>query len=332
MIVSRGIFAALLATAFWAGPALAGADDVEENTSLVAPEVQDIDDPFRRGIDRVADQATGGVDLPSPSGDIGRQDTTGADLLGKSTEDALFSSRYRVVGVAVASQEMRSQIFAATNQNVIPGNKPRLAYVRLGLFQDEASARQLAIDLKNNAGHLLGAHFIMRDEGEAGVLMDFGPLRNVTHAERYCEIMLSMSTGLVDDCYTVLEFPGLEPLRTFSSTAMLKPSANAIRKVMKDDSLFDLRAAARQTITLREGDGIGATDTTLVKVTPRGIIVVAENGDIEMLPLDYLPEKAFDTEDLVGTGAAPMAPQVVINTPQPADPGDGTPNPIGNDT
>ena len=204
--------------------------------------------------------------------------------------------------------------------------------MRLGLFQDEASARQLAIDLKNNAGHLLGAHFIMRDEGEAGVLMDFGPLRNVTHAERYCEIMLSMSTGLVDDCYTVLEFPGLEPLRTFSSTAMLKPSANAIRKVMKDDSLFDLRAAARQTITLREGDGIGATDTTLVKVTPRGIIVVAENGDIEMLPLDYLPEKAFDTEDLVGTGAAPMAPQVVINTPQPADPGDGTPNPIGNDT
>ena len=126
MIVSRGILAAFLATAFWAGPALAGADDVEENNSLVAPEVQDIDDPFRRGIDRVADQATGGIDLPSPSGEIGRQDTTGADLLGKSTEEALFSNRYRVVGVAVASQEMRSQIFAATNQNVIPGNKPRL--------------------------------------------------------------------------------------------------------------------------------------------------------------------------------------------------------------
>ena len=241
--------------------------------------------------------------------------TRPAPIFGKSTEEALFSNRYRVVGVAVASQEMRSQIFAATNQNVIPGNKPRLAYVRLGLFEDESAARQLAIDLKNNAEHLLGAHFIMRDEGEAGVLMDFGPLRNVTHAERYCEIMLSMSTGLVDDCYTVLEFPGLEPLRTFSSTAMLKPSANAIRKVMMDDSLFDLQAAARQTITLREGDGIGATDATLVKVTPRGIIVVAENGDIETLPIDYLPEKAFDTEDLVGS--APAQPQIVINTPPP---------------
>jgi hypothetical protein len=50
----------------------------------------------------------------------------------------------------VASQETRSQIFAATNQNVIAGNKPRLAYVRLGLFADEAAARQTAIDLKNN--------------------------------------------------------------------------------------------------------------------------------------------------------------------------------------
>ena len=160
--------AAFLATALWAGPALAGADDVEENNSLVAPEVQDIDDPFRRGIDRVADQATGGIDLPSPSGEIGRQDTTGADLLGKSTEEALFSNRYRVVGVAVASGKCALQIFAATNQNVIPGNKPRLAYVRLGLFEDESAARQLAIDLKNNAEHLLGAHFIMRDEDEAG--------------------------------------------------------------------------------------------------------------------------------------------------------------------
>ena len=313
MIVSRGILAALLATAFWTGPAFAGADDIEENDSLVAPEVQDIDDPFRRGIDRVADQATGGIDLPSPSGDIGRQDTTGADLLGKPTDGALFSNRYRVVGVAVASQETRSQIFAATNQNVIPGNKPKLAYVRLGLFADEAEARQLAIDLKNNAEHLLGAHFILRDEGEDGVIMDLGPLHNVTHAERYCETLLTLSEGLVTECYTVLEFPGLEPLRTFSSTAMLRASATAVRSVMKDNSLFDLETAAKQTITLREGDTIGASDTTLVKVTPRGVILVSENGDIETLPIDYLPEKAFDIDDLTPDAGAAQAGSVALD-------------------
>ena len=319
MLVSRRILAVFIIAIFGAEPALAGASGVEENDSLVAPEVQDIDDPFRRGIDRIADQATGGVDLPGPSGDIGRRDTTGADLLGRATEDALFSNRYRVVGVAVAKQETRSQIFAATNQNVIAGNKPRLAYVRLGLFADEPAARQTAIDLKNNFEYLLGAHFILRDEGEAGVLMDFGPLRNVTHAERYCEILLTMSDSLIDDCYTVLEFPGLEPMRTFSSTAMLKPSANAIRNIMQDDSLFDLQAAARQTITLREGDMIGPTEATLVKVTPRGVIVVAENGDIETLPIDYLPEKTFDPADLNRAETPPVASSPAI-PPSPENP------------
>jgi len=289
--------AALIALSLGAEMAMAGASDVEANDSLVAPEVQDVDDPFRRGIDRIADQATGGVDLPAPSGNIGLEDTSGADLLGQPSDLALFSNRYRVMGVAVAKQDMRSQIFAATNQNVIPGNKPKLAYVRLGLFGDEAAARQLAIDLKNSAEHLLGAHFILRDEGEDGVIMDLGPLRSVTHAERYCEILMTMSEGLVSDCYTVLEFPGMEPLRTFSSTAMLKASATAVRNVMKDPELFDLESAARQTMTLREGDMIGSSEATIVKVTRRGVIVVAENGDIETLPLDYLPEKAFSTDE-----------------------------------
>ena len=316
MFFLRGVLAFFMIAMGGAGPALAGASDIVENDSLVAPEVQDIDDPFRRGIDRVADQATGGVDLPAPAGDVGLQDTTGADLLGEATDEALFSNRYRVVGVAVAKQESRSQIFAATNQDVIAGNKPRLAYVRLGLFAEEAEARQTAIDMKNNHEHLLGAHFILRDEGDAGVLMDFGPLRNVTHAERYCEIMLTMSANLIEDCYTVLEFPGLEPMRTFSSTAMLKPSANAVRNVVQDENLFDLEAAARKTITLREGDMIGVSEATLVKVTPTGIIIVAETGDIETLPLDYLPEKAFELDDLNRIAAPP----VISSSANPATP------------
>ena len=303
----------MIAGLLGSGAAFAGASDAEPNDSLVAPEVQDIDDPFRRGIDRIADQATGGVELPSPSGNIGLEDASGVDLLGKSTDQALFSNRYRVMGVAVAKQETRSQIFAATNQNVIPGNKPKLAYVRLGLFADEAEARQLAIDLKNNAEHLLGAHFILRDEGEDGVIMDLGPLHNVTHAERYCEILLILSDGLVTECYTVLEFPGLEPLRTFSSTAMLRASATAVRSVMKDSSLFDLETASKKTITLREGDTIGASDTTLVKVTPRGVILVSENGDIETLPIDYLPERAFDIDDLTPDSGAAQAVSVALD-------------------
>ena len=280
--------------------------DIVENDSLIAPEVQDVDDPFRRGLDRIADQATGGVELPSPSGDTNQQDPSGADLLGKPTESALLSNRYRVIGVAVSNRESRAQIFAATNQDVMPGNKPKLPYARLGLFADDITARQLAIDLKNTSEDLLGAHFILRDEGEDGLILDIGPLRNVMHAERYCEVLLNNSFGLVEECYAALEFPGLEPTDTFTSTAMLRASATAVRSVIKDSTLFDLDTSARRTMTLREGDELGASRATLVKVTPNGVIVVAENGDIATMSIDYLPERAFGIND-VSTGVEATA-------------------------
>ena len=280
--------------------------DIVENDSLIAPEVQDVDDPFRRGLDRIADQATGGVELPSPNGDTNQQDPSGADLLGKPTESALLSNRYRVIGVAVSNRESRAQIFAATNQDVMPGNKPKLPYARLGLFADDITARQLAIDLKNTSEDLLGAHFILRDEGEDGLILDIGPLRNVMHAERYCEVLLNNSFGLVEECYAALEFPGLEPTDTFTSTAMLRASATAVRSVIKDSTLFDLDTSARRTMTLREGDELGASRATLVKVTPNGVIVVAENGDIATMSIDYLPERAFDIND-VSTGVEAAA-------------------------
>ena len=280
--------------------------DIVENDSLIAPEVQDVDDPFRRGLDRIADQATGGVELPSPSGDTNQQDPSGADLLGKPTESALLSNRYRVIGVAVSNRESRAQIFAATNQDVMPGNKPKLPYARLGLFADDITARQLAIDLKNTSEDLLGAHFILRDEGEDGLILDIGPLRNVMHAERYCEVLLNNSFGLVEECYAALEFPGLEPTDTFTSTAMLRASATAVRSVIKDSTLFDLDTSARRTMTLREGDELGASRATLVKVTPNGVIVVAENVDIATMSIDYLPERAFDIND-VSTGVEATA-------------------------
>lgn len=306
MKVLRNNLLILLATMLMPALALAGASsEIDENDSLVAPEVQDVDDPFRRGLDRVADQATGGVELPNPSGDTSLQDPSGADLLGKPSESALFSSRYRVAGVAVSNKETRAQIFAATNQNVMPGNKPKLPYVRLGSFEDDITARQLAIDLKNTSEELLGAHFILRERGEEGPFLDIGPLRNVIHAERYCEVLLNQSYGLIKECFAVLEFPGLEPTDTFSSSAMLRASASAVRDIIKDPDLFDLDSSAQQLLTLREGDELGASRATLVKVTSRGVIVVAENGDITNLSIDYLPERAFSSSDLtIGSGMA----------------------------
>ena len=86
---------------------------------------------------------------------------------------------------------------------------------------------------------------------------------------------------------------------------MLRASATAVRSVIKDSTLFDLDTSARQTMTLREGDELGASRAAR-QVTPNSGIVVAENGDIATMSIDYLPERAFDIND-VSTGVEAAA-------------------------
>ena len=325
----------VLMSAFHFMPAYAGSDN---DTSLVAPEVLDIDDPFARGLDRVADQATGGVPLPSPIGDMSRNQPTGEELLGEQSDLALVAQNYRVVGLAVSRKETKAQIFADSNEEILAGNKPLMAYARIGIFEDYNLARQTAIDLKSTAYAFLGAHFIMReDEEEDGIILDIGPTRNVVHAERYCELMMAKTNGLVKDCYAVLEYPGVEPLNTFSSTAMIRVAPYAVEAIINDDKLFDLEQSARQLLTLREGDMLGNGNVNLTKITPQGIMLVAENGDINLLPIDYVPERPF-TARPVSTGPTPvpeitpgtLAPEVDAIQPSIAPIQDATDQPVNN--
>lgn len=289
-------------------PALAGASS--EETSLVAPEVEDVDDPFRRGLDRIADQTTGGIGLPRTDASIQQAGDQGEKLLGLPDDTALMSMRYRVIGVAVSRKEADAQIYPATNQDVMPGDKPMLAYARIGTYKVESAAKQVAINLKSVVGDLLGANFVMRETEEEDFILDVGPMRGVVHAERYCELLLNNSNGIVTDCFATLEFPGDEPTSTFTSTAMLRASPQAVREVIKDDKLFDLETAATKLMTLREGDMLGSGNVNVVKVTPEGIIVVAENGDVDMLPLDYVPERPYE--------AAATTTQTQLETQLPA--------------
>lgn len=303
----------MLMSALHIMPVFPGSD---KDASLEAPEVLDIDDPFARGLDRVADQATGGVLLPSPTGDLTKDQPTGAELLGEQSELALVARNYRVVGLAVSRKETKAQIFADSNEEILAGNKPLMAYARIGIFEDYNQARQTAIDLKSTSFAFLGAHFIMReDDQEDGIILDIGPTRNVVHAERYCELMMAKTNGLVKDCYAVLEYPGVEPLNTFSSTAMIRVAPYAVETVINDDTLFDLNQSARQLLTLREGDMLGNGNVNLTKITPQGVMLVAENGDINLLPIDYVPERPF-TAKPASTGLTPI-PDITPGTLAP---------------
>ena len=236
--------------------------------------------------------------------------------LGEQSELALVAQNYRVVGLAVSRKETKAQIFADSNEEILAGNKPLMAYARIGIFEDYNQARQTAIDLKSTSYAMLGAHFIMReDEEEDGIILDIGPTRNVVHAERYCELMMAKTNGLVNDCYAVLEYPGVEPLNTFSSTAMIRVAPYAVETVINDDNLFDLNQSARQLLTLREGDMLGNGNVNLTKITPRGVMLVAENGDINLLPIDYVPERPF-TAKPASTDLTPV-PEITPGTLAP---------------
>ncbi len=263
-----------------------------QETSLKAPEVLDLDDPFSRGINRAADQASDGLILPEPNGQTMGAAKVGKDLLGASKKRALSADLYRVAALAVTEGSARGQIFEESNQDVVAGSRPEIPYLRLGSFDNSATARQAAINLKSNIEAFIGGHFILRNTS-IGIDLDIGPLHSVAHAENYCELLLQYSNGIVSDCYTVLEYPGYEPLDTFLSSAMLRVSPDAIDRVLDDNELFDLQKSSQQLIQVKEGDMIGNGVDQIVKITPSAVILVSDDGQIQQLPLDYISEQEF---------------------------------------
>ena len=280
---------------------------IAQENSLRAPEVLDLDDPFARGINRAADQASGGLSLPLPNGEITGDAKTGSQLLGASKTEAVAVNLYRVAALAVASGSASGQIYEESNQDIGEGSRPEIPFLRLGTFTSNAEARQTAINLKSLLEDYIGGHFILR-RSPSSVDLDIGPLHSVKHAENYCELMLSYSNGLVQDCYAVLEYPGYEPLDTFSSTAMLRLSADAVRRVLEDGTVFDLPSSSEQLIRVKEGDKLGNTTHQIVKIIPNGVVLVADDGSIETLPLDYLPEADFSAAPAPAAAAETEAP------------------------
>lgn len=290
-----------LAMAFLSVSAPAPARAQSNEDSIVAPEVLDLDDPFARGINRASELATGGIELPEPVGELEAEAKTGRELQGLQNRQAVAGAMYRIAGIIVAEGAARGQIFFSDNEEIAKGSKPKLPYLRIGEFETVADAQQRAIDLRATIEPLLGAHFILRQPNAGQILLDIGPTPSIDHAERYCEILKRDSNGLVLDCYPELAYPEYEPLDTFTSTALVRVSADAVRNVIQDDSLFDLQSSADQMLMMQEGDMLGVGTDMVTKITPDAMHLVAEDGTITTLFLNYIPEQQFQ-----------------VNTPEPA--------------
>ncbi|MGC6485946.1 MAG: hypothetical protein ACON4P_09790 [Candidatus Puniceispirillales bacterium] len=263
-----------------------------ENTA--PPEVLDIDDPFSRDLKRAAEDATGGLSFGSDGLTVNEEEETGRELLGRESRIALIANKYRVMGVAVSRKQDQNQIYVNVKEDLVPGAKPLMNYLRIGSHDTIDEARQQAINIKASYTTLLDAAFIIRQNPSSSIVdLDIGPFREISHGERYCDMLLASTFGLVSDCYVVQEFPGIEPVESFTSTAMMRFSADAVDNVVQDTTVFDLPAAADQIITVREGDTIGTGTTQVVKIMDTGMMVVDEIGTVVRLPLVFIPEDAY---------------------------------------
>ena len=273
-----------------------GLADGLENTA--PPEVLDIDDPFSRDLKRAAEDATGGIIFDDTGLGIQEEEETGQELLGRDSKAAIIANRYRVMGLAIAKRKDKNQIYVDTGTTLTTGSKPLMNYLRIGNHENIDEARQQAINLKSSYGQYLDASFIIRQGlKDERIDLDIGPFERIVHAERYCDMLISISYGLVGDCYVVQEYPGLEDADSFASSAIIRFSANAVDTVIEDTSVFDLPAASQQILRVKEGENIGVGATIATKVTPNGVIVVDEIGTIAMLPLNYIPEDKFEEKE-----------------------------------
>ncbi len=258
------------------------------------PEVLDIDDPFSRDLKRAADDATGGINFDADGLGIQDEEATGLDLLGAESRAAIIASKFRILGVAVARRPDSNHIYINPREELVSGSKPLMNYLRIGSHASIDDARQQAINLKSSFGEFLDASFVIRTSpNDTSSDLDIGPFETIIHAERYCDMMLVISYGIVGDCYVVQEFPGLESRTSFSSSAMVRYSANAVDEVISETSVFDLPAAANQMLTIKEGTVLGRGSTIATKIVPSGIMVVDEIGTVIKLPLNYVPEDDF---------------------------------------
>ncbi|MCE2517193.1 MAG: hypothetical protein J4F41_05010 [Alphaproteobacteria bacterium] len=269
-------------------PQWAQADGLDDTTP---PEVLDIDDPFSRDLKRAAEDATGGISFQDDGLGIQEEEKTGRDLLGSESRAAIIANKYRIMGLAISRRPLANQIFVDPGIEIVPGSKPLMNYLRIGTHKTIDEARQQAINLKASYSEFFDASFIIRQTGaDNPVDLDLGPFANIVHAERFCDMMLGLSYGLVSDCYVVQEYPGIEAQTSFTSSAMVRFSADAVTDVIEDTAVFDLPAAANQILTIREGTQLGRGSTIATKIIPSGIIIVDEIGNVVKLPLNYIPE------------------------------------------
>ena len=180
--------------------------------------------------------------------------------------------------------------------------KARKPYVRIFRFDNLEDALRETREFYADYRHYLDSDMVLRQEvdksGGASYHLDIGPMQSQNHAEAYC--VLLKSDGLM--CDAVKRVPGNERQNTFDSTAIVRVSPIVFYEGDVNEKNIKIEETKTVTYNLSEGQVLGASEGTVVKITHKEIIVTDAQDHLLTLPIDYLPE--VDQEELAARAQA----------------------------
>lgn len=260
------------------------------------PDILDVSDPFSRDLNRASDQITGGIPFDGSDFSASEHAGTGRDLLGRDIHTSLTTSQFRVAGLAVRKHALYPYIHERPDQNIAPGNRPIRSYLRLGVFEDPAIARQKAINLIDGFGDYLDTMLIIRLDDAGTAVLDIGPFHHQSHAKRFCTFLTFVTEGHINDCYHVEEYADYDDNDGFGSLALMRLATDTISHQVVDPDLFNLSATANTMLVLKEGDRLGTGSNMITKIIETGIFLVNDVGQISHLPYQFIPETPLAEE------------------------------------
>ena len=301
-------------------------ENTQENTPDISdttpPDILDVSDPFSRDLNRASDQITGGINFDGSDFSTSEHAGTGRDLLGRDIQTALTSSQFRVAGLAVRKHTSPPHIYERSVMLIEPGERPIRPYLRLGVFDNPALARQAAINLIDAYGDILDTTLIIRihddstydaNEDMPPADLDIGPFRHQSHAKRFCTFLTYVTDGSINDCYHVEEYAHYDDDDGFGSLALMRLATDTVSNQVVNPDLFNLPATASTMLVLKEGDRLGTGSNMITKIIETGIFMVDDVGQISHLPYQFIPEtplppetEAIDLPDLSAINFDPL--------------------------
>ena len=279
-------------------------DNTPDISDTTPPDILDVSDPFSRDLNRASDQITGGINFDGSDFSTSEHAGTGRDLLGRDMQTALTTSQFRVAGLAVRKHASPPHIYERSEQLIEPGERPIRPYLRLGVFDNPALARQAAINLIDAYGDILDTTLIIRihdspydaNENMTTADLDIGPFRHQSHAKRFCTFLTYVTDGGINDCYHVEEYAHYDDDEGFGSLALMRLATDTVSNQVVNPDLFNLSATASTMLILKEGDRLGTGSNMITKIIETGIFMVDDVGQISHLPYQFFPETALPAE------------------------------------